>query len=201
MVQRRIFFAPICRLLGTKIRDRRRYDGTQMLLMNAVYVGAGQALERVLDARQGAPADKRVPLAQTTQRGEAGTFQPGATLGEFTSCLRYATILRAAATHLNSATPLQLEVYAEDVKAYAADGEAYRQRAEGVAGSWNRNSNKQGQHRRTSKRVVWRGSTMKFGTTSVLPNACCRRTQVTCWATAASTSTSTSDPTSSPPQN
>ena len=124
------FMAAIWRLLRTKIRDRRSDSGTQMALMNAVYVGAGQPLERVLDARQVAPTDKRIPLAQTPLRGVACGFEAVATLGEFTSCLRFATHFTAPATDLNPATPWQLELYAEDLKAYAAASEAYRQRPE-----------------------------------------------------------------------
>ena len=75
-------------LLETEIRDGRRDDATQMALLNAVYVGAGQLLYRVLDARHVAPAEKRVPLPQTTLRGIVCSFEPVARLGEFTSCLR-----------------------------------------------------------------------------------------------------------------
>ena len=102
-----------------------------MALLNAVYVCAGQPLERVLDGRQVAPADKRIPLAQTTLRGVACSIEPVATPGEFTSCLRYATHFTAMATDLNPATPSEIEVYAQVLKPYAAASEAYQQRAEG----------------------------------------------------------------------
>ena len=82
------FISAIWRLLGTKRQDRRSDDVTQLALRNAVNVGAGHTLERVLDARQVAPADKRIPLAQTTLRGVTCTFEQVATLGEFTRCLR-----------------------------------------------------------------------------------------------------------------
>ena len=125
------FIAAMWRLLGTKIRASRRDEGNQMALINAVYGPAGQPLERVLDARQVAPADKRIPLAQTTLRGAACSFEPVATQGECTSWVRYATHFTAMATDLNPTTTWQIEVYAEYLKAYAAGSEAYRQRAEG----------------------------------------------------------------------
>ena len=113
------------------MQDRRRDDATQLELPNAVNVGEGQPLERVLDAQQVAPADKRITLAQTTLRGVACTFERVATLGEFTRCLRYATHSTAKATDLNPATPSEIEVYAQVLKPYAAASEAYQQRAEG----------------------------------------------------------------------
>ena len=85
------FISAIWRLPGTNIRDWRRDDGNQMALLNALYVGTGQPLERVLHARQIAPPDKGIPLVQTTLRGAACTFEPVAKLGEFTSF--YATQL------------------------------------------------------------------------------------------------------------
>ena len=117
-------------LLEIEIRDWRRDDATQMALLNAVYVGAGQPLELVLDAHQVSPSDKRIPLAQTTLSGLECSFEQVATLGEFTSCLRYATHFTAMASDLNPAKPWQIEVYAEDLNAYAAASEAYQQRAE-----------------------------------------------------------------------
>ena len=57
------YISTIWRLFGMKIQDRRTDDATQLALRNAVNVGAGQPLVRVLDARQVAPADKRIPLA------------------------------------------------------------------------------------------------------------------------------------------
>ena len=44
------FIAAIWRLLGAKIVEKRRSVETQLVLLNAVYVGAGQPLERVWDA-------------------------------------------------------------------------------------------------------------------------------------------------------
>ena len=102
-----------------------------MELMNAVYVGAGQPVERVLNARQLGHADKGIPLPQTTLRGAVCDFQPGATVGAFISWLRYATHFTPTAQDLNPATPWEIEVYGQDLKAYAAASEAYRQRAEG----------------------------------------------------------------------
>ena len=96
-----------------------------------MYVGAGRPLEHVLDARQAEQAEQRIPLAQTTLRGEACDFQPVATLGAFTSYLGYATHFTATATDLKPAPRWQVEVYAADLKAYTAASEAYRQRAEG----------------------------------------------------------------------
>ena len=121
----------IWRLLGVKILERRRPDRTQLALLNAVYVGPGQALEQVLDARPAEQAEQRIPLAQTTLRGEACDFRPVSTLGAFTSCLRYATHFTTTATDLNPATPCQVEVYAADLEDYTAASEAYRLRAEG----------------------------------------------------------------------
>ena len=48
--------------------------------MNSVFVVAGEPLESVLDFRQVAETAKRVPLAQTTLVGTAGSFEPVATL-------------------------------------------------------------------------------------------------------------------------
>ena len=77
------------RLLGEKIVEKRRSVETHLVLLNAVYVGAGEPLERDLDARQTDPAAQRVALPpQTTLRGEQCTFEPEATLEAFTSCLR-----------------------------------------------------------------------------------------------------------------
>ena len=45
------FIWAIWRLLGEKIVERRRSVETPLALLNAVYQGAGQPLERVLDAR------------------------------------------------------------------------------------------------------------------------------------------------------
>ena len=64
------FISAIWRLLGAKILERRRCIDTHLVLLNAVYVGAGQPLERVLDARQTDPAAQRVAVPQTTLRGE-----------------------------------------------------------------------------------------------------------------------------------
>ena len=69
---------------------RRRDEGTQVALMNAVYVDAGQPLERVLEALLVAGANNRIALAQTTLRGVTCTGQPGTTIGALTSDLRYA---------------------------------------------------------------------------------------------------------------
>ena len=64
------FIAAMWRLLGSKIAEKRRSVETHLELLNAVYVGAGQPPERVLDARQTDPAAQRVALPQTTLRGE-----------------------------------------------------------------------------------------------------------------------------------
>ena len=127
MVRDAYFISAIWLLLGTDIRERRRDEGNQMALLNAVYLGAGQPLERVLDARQVAPADKRILLAQRALRGVAYSFEPLSTLGEFTSYLRYATHLTAMATDLNPATRWQIAVYAQDLKPCAAARQACRQ--------------------------------------------------------------------------
>ena len=111
------FIAAIWRLLGTDIRDRRRDEGTQIALMNTVFVGAGQSLERILDARQLVPIDNRIPLSQTTVLGAASSSEPRATLGEFKSCLRHASHFTQTARDLNPATAWQLDVYSEDLKA------------------------------------------------------------------------------------
>ena len=92
-----------------------------MALLNAVSVGAGQAFERVLDARQVAQADKLIPIAQTSLKGVACSFEPRATLAEFTSLLRYGTHITPTVTDQNPATPWHIEVYAKDLKAYAAE--------------------------------------------------------------------------------
>ena len=44
--------------------------------MNSVYLGAGQRLERVLNARQVVLAEKPIPLAETTRRGAPSTLEP-----------------------------------------------------------------------------------------------------------------------------
>ena len=62
-------------------------------------------LNNFLDARQAEPEERRIPLAETTMRGQASDFQPVAPLGAFTSCLRYATHFTPTATDLNPATP------------------------------------------------------------------------------------------------
>ena len=79
------FISAICRLLGTEIPNRRRSEERQIALINAVYLGAGEPLESVLDARHVAANDKRVQLGQETLLGLACTFDTDATLGEFTS--------------------------------------------------------------------------------------------------------------------
>ena len=79
------FIAEMWRQLGAKIVEKRRSEETHLVLLNAVCVGAGQPLERVLEARQTDPAAQRVALPQTTLRGEQCTFVPEATLGAFTS--------------------------------------------------------------------------------------------------------------------
>ena len=62
----------------------------------------------------------RVFFQDLVKFGVACTFEQVATLGEFTSCLRYATHFTAMATDLNPATPWQIEVYAQDLTPYAA---------------------------------------------------------------------------------
>ena len=126
--------AAIWRLFGEKIVEERRSVETHLALLNAVYVGAGQPLEQILDNRQAEPAAQRVPLPQTTLRGEQCEFEPEATLGAFTSCLRYATHFTATATDLTPAAPWQLELYAADLQHYAAATDAHRQRVEAPRG-------------------------------------------------------------------
>ena len=103
---------------------------TRLVLLNAVYVGAGQPLERILDVRQADPAAPRGALPQTTQRGEQFTFVPEPRLGAFTSCLRYATHFAASAPDLNPAAPWQVELYAVDLHYYTAASDAHHQRVE-----------------------------------------------------------------------
>ena len=69
------FLASIWRLLGAKIALRLKSPETQLALLNAVYVDDPQPVEQILDARQGAEGEKRMPLPQTTQRGEECDFQ------------------------------------------------------------------------------------------------------------------------------
>ena len=64
------FSAAIWRLLGNTIVEEGPGVDTRLVVLNAVCVGAGQPLDRVLDARQTDPADQRVALPQTTLRGE-----------------------------------------------------------------------------------------------------------------------------------
>ena len=90
----------------------------------------GQPLERVLDARQTDPATQRVALPQTNLQGEQCTFEPEATLGDFSSCLRYATHFAATATDLNPAAPWQVELYDADLQHYEAASDAHRHRIE-----------------------------------------------------------------------
>ena len=71
------FISAIWRLLGTKSQDRRRDDATQLALRNAVDVGAGQPLERVLDVRQVAPADKRILLALHRNKNQCELYAGG----------------------------------------------------------------------------------------------------------------------------
>ena len=70
-------------MLGAKIFERRRSVDTHLVLLNAVYVGASQPLERVLDARQTDPAAQRVALPQSNLQGDQCTFEPEATIGAF----------------------------------------------------------------------------------------------------------------------
>ena len=70
----------IWRLLGKKIVEKRTSVETHLVLLNAVYVGAGQPLKQILDDRQTDPAAQRVAMPQTTLRGEQCTFEPEATL-------------------------------------------------------------------------------------------------------------------------
>ena len=63
-------------------------------------------------------------------RGEQCTFEPEATLGAFTSCLRYATHFTATATDLNPAAPWQRELYAADLQHYAVASDVHRQSIE-----------------------------------------------------------------------
>ena len=72
------FIAAIWRLLLAKIALRLKGPETQLALMNAVYLGAAQPREQILDAGQGAEGEKRRPLPQTTLGGEECDFQPEA---------------------------------------------------------------------------------------------------------------------------
>ena len=83
--------------------------------MNAVFLVAGQVIERVLDVRQVDTMGKRVPLAQTTKVGSAWSFETVVTQDEFTSCLRHASDFMPTAAHRNPAAAWQLEVYAEEL--------------------------------------------------------------------------------------
>ena len=51
------FVAAMWRLLGAKIVQRRRSQDTQLALLNALSLGAGQPREQVLDDRQVARAE------------------------------------------------------------------------------------------------------------------------------------------------
>ena len=64
VVRDAFFIWAMSRLLGTKSRDRRRDKSSQIALINAVYVAAGQPLEKVMDARQVASMDKGLPISQ-----------------------------------------------------------------------------------------------------------------------------------------
>ena len=124
------FISAIWRLLGVKIVEKRKSAGTQLALLNAVYVGAGQPHDQILDDRQTDPAAQHVALPQTTLRGEPCTFEPDDTLGSFRSCLRYSTRFTATATDLNPGVPWHMELYAADLQHYAAARNAHRQRIE-----------------------------------------------------------------------
>ena len=98
--------------------------------MIAVYVGGGEPLESVLDMGQVAMIAKRVPLDQEYLDGMACSLEPVATLAEFTSCLRHASQVTPTATDMNTAAPFPLEIYADDLKSYAAVRELKWPRAE-----------------------------------------------------------------------
>ena len=132
-----------------------------------MYVGCGQPLERILDARQVAQAERRVPLPQTALRAEACDFHTVATLRAFTCCLRHAIHFTGTATYLKPATPWQVQIYAAFLEAYTAASEAYRRRAESPREKVELELQRPQKHRRTLKRMVWRGVQMRFGTRSV----------------------------------
>ena len=123
------FIAANWRLLGEQIVQRRKSPESQLVLLNAVYVGAGRPLEAILDDRQVAKAHQREPLPQTTVRGDECGVEPEATIEAFTSCLRFTTRITPTATDLNPAAPWQIELYASDLQFYEAVSDAYRQRA------------------------------------------------------------------------
>ena len=75
----------IWRLLGMEIRKWRRCENRHLVLMNAVYVGAGTPLDVILDARLVAGIEV-VALAQRNFVGVAGAFEPVVS-EEFSSCL------------------------------------------------------------------------------------------------------------------
>ena len=94
-------------------------------LLNAVYGGASETLELVLDVRQVAAKDKRVLLAQETLLVVACTFEAVATLGEFTSCISPDTQFLPTGTNLNPAATWQMEVDAADLEIYEAAHESF----------------------------------------------------------------------------
>ena len=65
------FIAGIWRFLGKKIVEVRRSVDTYLALLNAVYVGACQPLEQILDERQTHTAARRVPLPQRPCEGKS----------------------------------------------------------------------------------------------------------------------------------
>ena len=122
------FIAAIWRLLGEKIVEERLSVGKWFPLWNAVYLGAGQRLEQISVERRGDPAALRVAMPETNLRGDECTLEAEATLGAFTSFLRYSTRFTATATHLNPAAPWQVELYASDLQHYDSAIDAHQQR-------------------------------------------------------------------------
>ena len=134
--------------------------------MNAVYVGTGRPLERILDDRQVVKAEQREPLPQTTVKGDECGFEPEATLAAFTSCLRYTTRFTQTATDLSPAAPCQIELYASDLRFYEAVSDAYRQRAAMPSLKVEMELQSDIGTRKTMSMVGWLADTTKFGTGS-----------------------------------
>ena len=122
------FIAAIWRWLGEQIVQRRRSPESQLALLNAVYVGADQPVERILDDRQVAKDEQREPLPQTTIRGDESDFEPEASLAAFTRCLRYTMRIMPTANDLNPAAPSQIELYATDLRFCDGVTDGFRQK-------------------------------------------------------------------------
>ena len=93
-------------------------------MLNAVYLGAVQPLQQILDDPLVGQAEKGRPLPQTTIRCEECAFQAVATLGAFTGCLRYTTRFTPTTTDVNPAAPWQVELYVADHQFFEAASSA-----------------------------------------------------------------------------